>query len=524
MRDFNFFFIKGLLISLCALVVFLFSLFFLVFAHYTSKVCTNARTLSALPWAGLQNEFFSTLRACLRDWTSGLQVVSNGYYRYGKKGQFFVTPTWWGQPLVTVPQSQFQWWSKELEPKTQLPQTVNNLQSQRIALPGLPIGEHLYYQNLQNLKKFGPRHILSWVVPSFKTYLDIGTEWTTVNIKDEAVYGPAKGTMIRAYYGETLSQNPEFIRHTMNYVRAFNGMDYRVAHFFPPWFSPIFWWVVGNRPNGPLRNQEKYDKIIIPYLRERLADIAVKKGQIEETDLLSIYLKAAYKTNDPVDLDPVVIAGRFLMLTSGFTVATLSGVLHLVMNQLTANPSYIGILLKELEATTISRPGEWDAKLLHSLVHLDSIFRESMRYSKFNGFGLALMRVVTDPNGIKLPGDNPVLVPQGTWFGAPADVIHFDNCYYEDADQFKPWRFVSTDSEDRAERNMMTALSDSNLVFGRGRNACPGRFFASDFLKTYICYFITHYDIRQVPGPNANDNPTHMQIRSRKVPTWWSSE
>ncbi|XPS81845.1 hypothetical protein M3J07_013804 [Ascochyta lentis] len=518
------------LVSLCLTGFYLFlgavslgltSLVILVSFYYTFKVWINARKLNKLPWAGLKPESFSALRASLRDWNLGLQVVSDGYHKYGKSGQFFVTPTWWGQPLVTVPPAYFQWWSKELEPKTELPQTINNLESQRIALPGLPIGEHLYYQNVHNLKKLGPQHVLSWMKPNLEAHLHVSTDWTTLDIREEAVFQPTIRMIIQSYYGETLKNNSDFVEHIIDYARAFNGMDYRVAHFFPRWFSSIFWWIVANRPNGPLRNQRKYDRIIIPYLRQRLRDTADAKEQIEEHDLLSIYLKSASKSKDAVDRDPVVIAGRFLMLTSGFTVSTLTGVLPLVLKQLTSHPSYVNVLLEELEASIAEQPGRWDSKLLNSLVHMDSLFRESMRCVKFNGFGLALMRVITDPEGIKLPGNNPVVVPQGTWFGAPADLVHYDDSNYEDAAGFQPWRFAKADSEARASRNMMTALSDINLAFGRGKFACPGRFFASDFMKTYICYFITHYDIRPIPGSSDSEDPVRMQIKRKEVPPWW---
>ncbi|KAJ2896435.1 cytochrome P450 [Zalerion maritima] len=65
-----------------------------------------------------------------------------------------------------------------------------------------------------------------------------------------------------------------------------------------------------------------------------------------------------------------------------------------------------------------------------------------------------------------------------------------------------------------ANRWQFTSLSDSNMNFGGGKHACPGRFFAGCEIKTILAFFLSRYELRLVPGDERPKSMTIMMTRS----------
>ncbi|EKG16136.1 Cytochrome P450 [Macrophomina phaseolina MS6] len=487
--------------------------------QYALNVWRDARAFRALPWVDIRNEVFPTLRACFRNaWGGGLKTVTEAYYKHSKNGEFFVTPTWWSRGVVTVPPSHFDWFLKELDEKSTLPQIALHLSHQQWSLPGQPRGEYFHYELVPYLKKLNPDQTWRQIAKSFELGLDIGSEWKTVNIVEDVVLGPATRMLARAYYGEAMMREDEFNKNIVPYVLAANVIPYNCSEFIPPLIYSAIYRFTGARQH---KFQKKLDKVLKPYIIKRIAEIREGKGgSDEETDVLTVYLKQAVKSTNPTDLDPSVISARFGMLVAGFTFETITGMLSDITSKLAARPEDLKVIERELQTVDAVRTGDWAMKDLVDLVHLDSYFKESMRYMAFNGFGLALVRKVTAPQGVRLPGDVAIILPKGTWAGIPVDAIHRDKDYFEDPDEFKPWRFVNPSETDASAlvRNQMTAVSDSFLAFGRGKGVCPGRFFASIAMKLFVVYMVSRYDIRPPPGskPDPQGQFWKMQLR-RKV-------
>ncbi|KAK0214260.1 hypothetical protein EDD85DRAFT_959990 [Armillaria nabsnona] len=61
---------------------------------------------------------------------------------------------------------------------------------------------------------------------------------------------------------------------------------------------------------------------------------------------------------------------------------------------------------------------------------------------------------------------------------------------YEDPLELKPWRFSDKRKEDgEGIRHQMVTTSLDYLLFGGGRPACPGRFFAVNELKALMFFW-----------------------------------
>jgi cytochrome P450 len=83
-----------------------------------------------------------------------------------------------------------------------------------------------------------------------------------------------------------------------------------------------------------------------------------------------------------------------------------------------------------------------------------------------------------------------------------------DDEVFPDASRFDPWRFSKLQEQDEAEgtksdgvgRHQMVSVTPTHLMFGYGRHACPGRFFAINEIKTIVASFLMKYDMKNVDG------------------------
>jgi gliotoxin biosynthesis cytochrome P450 monooxygenase len=118
-------------------------------------------------------------------------------------------------------------------------------------------------------------------------------------------------------------------------------------------------------------------------------------------------------------------------------------------------------------------------------------------------------RIVTSPRGVTL--SDGTYLPHHT-------VVGFGHPFYPGStvpsesplrtpsqpplDEFHPFRFSDLRAQKGEENNHQFVSSDpNNIAFGYGRNACPGRFFASNEIKVILIELLKRYDIAL--GPNG---------------------
>lgn len=106
---------------------------------------------------------------------------------------------------------------------------------------------------------------------------------------------------------------------------------------------------------------------------------------------------------------------------------------------------------------------------------------------------------------VTLPDGN-ALAP-GTLVLAAADAVASDPAYYPDPDKFDGLRFYNLRSSvGESTKNathvqsQFVATSKTQLQFGFGRHACPGRWFASHVIKLVVVAMLLEYDFRFKAG------------------------
>lgn len=96
--------------------------------------------------------------------------------------------------------------------------------------------------------------------------------------------------------------------------------------------------------------------------------------------------------------------------------------------------------------------------------------------------------------------DDGTKIPKGTSLVVANDWM-WDPKYYEDPETFDPYRFLKMRRTPGQENHaQLVSPSPSHLGFGLGVHACPGRFFAANEIKIFLCHMLLKYDFKLVEG------------------------
>lgn len=98
---------------------------------------------------------------------------------------------------------------------------------------------------------------------------------------------------------------------------------------------------------------------------------------------------------------------------------------------------------------------------------------------------------------------NGQYIPAGARIEAPAYSAYHDSAFYPDSEKFDGFRFSKLREQGGATihaRNQFVTTNEQNLLFGYGRHACPGRFFASNELKMILVHFLQKYEFKNADG------------------------
>ncbi|POG75166.1 cytochrome P450 [Rhizophagus irregularis DAOM 181602=DAOM 197198] len=122
------------------------------------------------------------------------------------------------------------------------------------------------------------------------------------------------------------------------------------------------------------------------------------------------------------------------------------------------------------------------------MTKLDSFVRESLRHT--DDIIIVPRAVTTDhfsfSNGYTIPKGRNV-------FDFSEDCLYSESQYGPDSKSFKPFQFVS--------QNVSASKVDRTyVIFGGGRHACPGRFYAVLVLKLFLYHVILKYHVRTENG------------------------
>ncbi|KAL1962096.1 hypothetical protein VTN77DRAFT_563 [Rasamsonia byssochlamydoides] len=312
-----------------------------------------------------------------------------------------------------------------------------------------------------------------------------------------------------AFFGKDLARNDEFMRSTFAYIEE-TIKTAEVVRLLPRVIAPL----VGHALARRFSSNETMYYALLPVAEQRLQEKALEKlGQKVEKhhDCIQWILETSPKKN-PWSAQRIVYE---LMAIWFGSVHALSTTITYAIHDLCLHPEYIEPLRMELESAQYAefeRTGQ-------GLPLLDSFIKESARLTPIES--MSTRRHALQPFTLS----DGTHLNVGDWACTPIQAMMQDPELYPEPLQFKGFRFVESKVLEQAELSAFkfpqgpSKLTDANIngswhVWGTGRMACPGRYYAAAVMKMMLAQVILHYDCELVD----KDAPRWFTWRSSMLP------
>lgn len=330
-------------------------------------------------------------------------------------------------------------------------------------------------------------------------------DWTPVKFQPFSLRCVAR-TSGRAFVGPSICRQEAWMDTSINFaVHIFLALC--KLQFFPAWLRPLGQYLVSDLAKIR-QDTAKAQEMLIPIIEERLRDMECP-GYQKSDDLIQWLLDALPEE----DLRDYHAQAELQLILSAASIHTTSNLLVDCVYDLAANPDVADELREEAIAVLEGggpNSGWAKKESMAKLKKLDSFMKEVQRLS---GNVTSFIRRVQQPISLS----DGTQLPVGTKLLAPQCGISHDSRYYEEPDRFDPLRFfrMRQRSDDDANRYQFTSICDTNLNFGAGKHACPGRFFAGNEIKMILAYFLINFEVKLKDG---QERPKSMVLMMTKTP------
>ncbi|KAG6040947.1 hypothetical protein E4U41_006538 [Claviceps citrina] len=280
-------------------------------------------------------------------------------------------------------------------------------------------------------------------------------EWTEIDIATILTRIISR-ISARVFLGPENSRDEEWLTTTTEYSKSLfiTGFLLRIfPHVLRPFVAPLL-----PSYRQLLRNVSSARRIICSILRSRESQAETVRNS--DQDVLQFMTESATGR----ERAPENLAQRMLILSLASIHTTAITMTH-AMYDLCAHPEYLEPLRQEM--ADVLADGGWQKTTLNRLYKLDSLLKESQRF-------------------------HPVFL------------------------QFDAFRYSKIRQQPEAASKHLFSMTDcSNMAFGYGKYACPGRFYASNEMKLVLTSLLLRYDFK---FPNGKRRPQNITIDSDMFP------
>ncbi|KAF9453720.1 cytochrome P450 [Macrolepiota fuliginosa MF-IS2] len=351
------------------------------------------------------------------------------------------------------------------------------------------------------ISRFGD--ITDEVVEAFNDYIPPTKDWTAVPAYQTLMHIVCRVSN-RYFVGLPLCREPGYRSLNETFTTDLANMG-RTINCFPKFLRPL----VGRCMSLGRKNVDRMLQYLGPTIEARVAQMKQPESDRGEVpnDLITWLIETATQDYqlDARDLAKRILAINFAAIhTSSMSIT--QGVYDLAIH-----PEYIKELREEAESV-IEEYG-WTKGAMQKMRKVDSFLKESQR---LNSLGKLLMTRKTLRNWTLSDG---TLIPAGSHTAVATHAMHKDESLWEDADTFKGSRFAEMregDGELDSIKHQMVSLSFDQIVFGHGRHACPGRFFAVNEIKAMFVHILLTYDIQFEDG--SMERPPNIYFEAAIIP------
>ncbi len=266
-------------------------------------------------------------------------------------------------------------------------------------------------------------------------------------------------------------------------------------------------------------------KLIVPIIEERIKEqISPSEGYEKPLDLLQYMIEGA----EGDDRRPERLAHLQLMVNLAGIHTTSQAITHAI-HDLCEHQEYLAILGEEIEGV-LQKDGGWQRDTYSKLHKLDSFLKESQRFAPPTlcmssppffkatrltlpvSFNRVVLQSLTLSSGIEIPA--------GTHFSVASRDILFDPEVTPNPETFDGLRYYRMRGEHpESHKHEFANVDGTNMNFGAGRYACPGRFFAAMELKLLLAHLLLKFDFRFPPGASR---PPLLVIDEFVAPLPWA--
>lgn len=238
-------------------------------------------------------------------------------------------------------------------------------------------------------------------------------------------------------------------------------------------------------------------KLLAPVIRTRQQQYVDAKSAVLGDDQPQDFVQWLSESAKGRDAEPEAIVMKILFLIVVAMHTSAITAIH-ALYDLCAHPESMEGLREEAIKEIVTNG--WTNSSLLRLLRMESFLKESGRT---NSAGIvSIQRLVLSP----IPLSNGFTIPAGTHICAASDARSRDPTLYDSPLEFRPMRYYSAPSTNPEEANevdaanLFSSVTAGDSWFGAGRQACPGRWYASAQIKLVLCLLLTEYEFKFPDG------------------------
>lgn len=328
------------------------------------------------------------------------------------------------------------------------------------------------------------------VAHCFETQFPACDEWTPIDLHDKLLRVVAQASA-RIFVGYPMCRNEEWLDCSTKFATDVMTGGEKLKQWHP-YLRPIAQYFVPEMTRIRGDHQRALD-LLLPELNRRLAEPADPDAS-PRNDMIQWMQDRARKTGDKT-FDNKELANLQMLTATAAIHTTRLAIIH-TLYDLAARPEYVEPLRNEILEVTKDSKGVLQKQHLTQMRMLDSFMKESQRHSppSVATFQRKAMIPITLSNGFHIPAGTIVQCNTNILDEAPPE--------WGDPHDFDGFRFSKLRNRSPEDINKFQFASPTydSMQFGFGRDACPGRFFASNQIKIILAYILSHYDIKFEDG------------------------
>ncbi|KAH7244505.1 cytochrome P450 [Fusarium redolens] len=337
-------------------------------------------------------------------------------------------------------------------------------------------------------------------------------DWTNVQFSEKLIRVVSRVSG-RAFVGANLCRSEEYIDHTINYTRDVMLGVHAVGQV-KKWLRSL---LASSLPEIQQLNRRR--KLAADFFMPVVLERIEKAKQDKPEDLLQwlIDMQAAKYG----DISASELARKQLDISFA-AIHTTNAVALNTIYTLAAMPKVQSEIREEVRTVLSENKGESEYSAVQKMKKLDSFIRESVRCYPIGA--VAFRNKTLKPIGLS----DGIVLPEGIIVETSVSAIGKDPALFDDPETFDHLRFYSSPEKigdttvDSVAKKSMVTVGLDNLIFGYGKHACPGRFFAVHEIKAIIAEMVMRFEFSNTgdyPGryPNLKHGAFFEPDRSRHL-------